>query len=145
MSSATAIRRAHFLLVVMAISCGRCPPPAETNEKTPRRAGSSHAGWCAGAPSATERAAPLTRTLRPLLSLVHAQRPAIHLEAVERLDRGLRFALLHLDETEAPRLAGLPIVDQLHGIHLAVTLEQSLHVLLGGVERQIAYVNRRHR
>src|SRR4029077_17370022 len=114
------------------------------HEKTPQGAGFFSAWLTRRRPSATERATTLPWTQRAFLRLVDAQRAAVHLEAVQGLDRGLRFVLGHVDETEAARLAGLPVVDELDGLHLAVALEQGLHVLLGGIEGQIAYVNRRH-
>src|SRR5215469_3340332 len=63
---------------------------------------------------------------------------------VQSLDRALRLALRHVDEAEAAWLAGFTIIDQLDRIHLAVTLEEHAHVLLGGIEWQISHVNRRH-
>src|SRR6267378_2383288 len=94
--------------------------------------------------SAAERTATLAGALWALLCFVDAQRPAVHLKAVQGLDRGLRLGLGHVDESETTRFAGFPVVDELHGFHFAVTFKQGLHVLLGGVEGQIAHVNRRH-
>jgi hypothetical protein len=78
-----------------------------------------------------------------LLCFVDAQRPAIHLEAVQGLDGRLRFGLGHVDESETARFAGFPVVDEFHRFHFTVTLKQGLYVLFGGVEGQVAYVNRR--
>ena len=49
----------------------------------------------------------------------------LHLEAVQGLNRGLRFALRHIDETEAAGLAGFPVIDELDRIYLAVTFEEA--------------------
>src|ERR1700683_3691442 len=128
------------------LSCERTSSatlPQVRHKKTPRRGGVfSFAGGAKA--SAAERSASLARALRPLLCFVDAQRSAIHLKAVQRLDRCLGLRLGHLDETEAARLASLAVVDEFHRIHLAVTFKQSLHVLLGGIEGQIAHINRRH-
>src|SRR5258708_1397827 len=94
--------------------------------------------------SAAERTATLAGALWTLLCFVDAQRPAVHLKAVQSLDRGLRLGLGHVDEPETARLAGFPVVDELHRFHLAVTFKQSLHVLLGGIEGEIPHINRRH-
>src|SRR5579863_360930 len=94
--------------------------------------------------STAERPATLARALRPFLCFVDTQRPAVHLKTVQALDRRLGFRLGHLDETEAARFTGLAVVDEFHRIHLAVAFKQSLDVLLGGIEGQIAHVNRRH-
>src|SRR5262245_51229210 len=84
--------------------------------------------------SAAEWASTLTRTLRTFLCFIDAQRAAIHLKAVQRLDGALRFVLRHVDKTEAARLSGLTVIDELDRIHLAVTLEEAPDVLLCRVE-----------
>src|SRR5215472_12816514 len=101
------------------------------------------AGWT-GRPSAAERTATLAGALRTFLCFVDTQRSPVHLEAIQGLDSALRFTLRHVDEAEATRLAGLAVVDELHRLHFSVTLEQSLHVLLGCCEGEISHVNRRH-
>src|SRR5690349_20058565 len=56
--------------------------------------------------------------------LIHGQRPAAELLAVECFDRGGRFlVVLHFDEPEAPRPAGLPVGDHLRSRHLPVFRE----------------------
>src|SRR5215469_4988061 len=94
--------------------------------------------------SAAERTASLTGALWTLLCFVDAQRPAIHLKAVQGLNSALRFGLGHIDESETAWLAGFPVVDELYRFHFTVTFKQRLHVLFCGVEGQIAHVNRRH-
>src|ERR1700716_921656 len=74
-----------------------------------------------GLPSASERAPALPWALGSLLRFVDAQRPATHLEAVQRLDRAQCLVLRHVDECEAARLAGFPVVDELYRFHLAMT------------------------
>ena len=97
-----------------------------------------------GPVSAAEWASALSRTLRTLLSFVHAQWTAIHLKAVQGLNRGLRLTLRHVDETEAARLSSFAVIDELDRIDLTVTLEEASDVLLCGVEGEIPYVDRRH-
>src|SRR6185369_15928726 len=92
--------------------------------------------------SAAEWTSALSRTLRALLCFVDAQRTAIHLKAVECLNGTLRFTLRHVDETEAARLAGFAVIDELHRIDLAVTLEEAANVLLCRVEGEIPHVDR---
>ncbi len=58
--------------------------------------------------------------------------------------RGLRFALGHVDETEAARLASFPVIDQFDRIDFSMTLEEASDVLLCGVEGEVPYVDRRH-
>ncbi len=66
------------------------------------------------------------------------------LKAVQGLNGGLRFALGHVDETEAAWLSSLPVIDELDRIDLSMTLEEASDVLLCGVEGEIPYVDRRH-
>src|ERR1044071_5673869 len=100
---------------------------------------------CSGVGSAAERTATtLTRTRRTFLRFVHAQRTAVHLVAVESLDRGLRLARTHLNETESTGLARLAVVDQLYGINFPMALEEHLDILLSRGEGQVAHVDRRH-
>ena len=94
--------------------------------------------------SAAERTAALARALRPFLRFVDAQWPAIHLEAVQGLNRGLRLTLRHVDETEAAGLSSLTVIDELDRVDLPMTLEKASDVLLCGVEGEIPYVDRRH-
>src|SRR5688572_5622780 len=95
--------------------------------------------------STAERAtATLTGAGRTFLRFIDAQRTAVHLVAVEALDRGLRLARTHLDETEATGFARFAVVDQLYGVDLAMALEEHLDVLLGRGEGQIAHIDRRH-
>jgi hypothetical protein len=98
----------------------------------------------AGRSSAAERTAALARALRPFLRFVHAQWAAIHLKAVQGLNRGLRLTLRHVDETEAARLSSFTVIDELDRVDLPMTLEKASDVLLCGVEGEIPYVDRRH-
>src|ERR1700722_15351565 len=94
--------------------------------------------------SAGERTAALAGPLRALLCLVDAQWPAVHLKAIQGLDGGLRLRLRHVDEPETAGLPGFAVIHQLPRIHFTVTLEQGLYVLFGGIEGQVAHINRRH-
>src|SRR6185295_14603193 len=94
--------------------------------------------------SAAEGASALTGSLRTFLSFVHAQRTAIQVKAVQRLDGALRLVLRHVYKTEAARLSGFTVIDELDRIDLAVTLEEASDVLLCRVEGEIPHVDRRH-
>jgi len=94
--------------------------------------------------SAAERTAALARALRPFLRFVDAQRTAIHVEAVQALNGGLRLVLRHVDETEAAGLSSFAVIDELDRVDLPMTLEEASDVLLCGVEGEIPYVDRRH-
>src|ERR1700679_183799 len=143
---------AGFCLANMfALSCrARLSPariiPRATRKKPRARAGVSLRSEAlhVGAASAPERAAALAGALGAFLRLIHAQWPATHVEAVQRLDRLLRLARGHIDERKTARLARFPVIDQLYRLHLAVTLKQGFDVLLGGTEGQIAHIDRLH-
>ncbi len=85
-------------------------------------------------PSAAERTATLARALRTFLRFVDAQRTAIHVEAVQALNGGLRLVLRHVDETEAAGLSSFAVIDELDRVDLPMTLEEASDVLLCGVE-----------
>src|SRR5262249_38151388 len=77
-----------------------------------------------------------------LLGLVDAQRTAVELRAVHRLDRRLCVSIRrHLDEREAARAAGVAIEHDAAALDLAaIGAERGSQGLLCGVERKIAYV-----
>jgi hypothetical protein len=78
------------------------------------------------------------------LSLIHAQRPAAHLEAIRLLDCVLCFTRSHIDERKSARPTGFPIVNELDGFHFAVALENRADFIFGCGEWQVANVDRRH-
>src|SRR5262245_42678207 len=84
------------------------------------------------------------RARRAFLRFVHAQGAAVHLKAVQSLDRRLRLGLRHIDETEAARLACFPVVDEFDGFHRSMAFEQSANVLFSGIEGEIPHVDGRH-
>src|SRR6185312_15849173 len=88
--------------------------PEAGHKKTPHRGGVFFVRCRPAVRSATERAATLAGALGTLLGLVDAQRSAGHLEAVQGLDRRLGLRLRHVDEAEAARFAGFPVVDELY-------------------------------
>src|SRR5687767_11384504 len=74
--------------------------------------------------------------------LVDCQGSALELLAVERLNGLLGLGVvLHLDEAEAPRPAGLPIGNHLGARHHAMLLEESQQVVGACVPHQVADVN----
>ena len=79
-----------------------------------------------------------------LLRFIDAQRTATHVLAIQGLDRALCVCARHFDEAEAARAARFAIVDQRHGLHLPVLLEQRTDVLLSSGKRQISNVDFRH-
>src|SRR5690606_109270 len=75
-------------------------------------------------------------------SFVHRQRTTIQLQAIERVDRLLTFRLVsHSDKGKPARTICLTVVDNCHLFNLAIRAELLLERLLGGVVRQIAYIN----
>src|SRR2546425_3247898 len=91
-------------------------------------------------PTAASRSA--SRSLGPLARLVHVERLALELLAIEPRDRRRGFAAIrHLDESKPANLARELVLDHTHGVDLSKRLEQLLEVLFRDVTRQIAYEN----
>src|SRR5262245_37968768 len=87
------------------------------------------------APAATAVAAPLfART-----SLVHGKRPPLEHGAVQRGNRRV-CSVAHLHEAEAPRTAGVAILDDLRPDHGPVLGKLDPQVLLGRAEREVAHI-----
>src|SRR5262249_4825149 len=79
------------------------------------------------------------RTLLARAGLVHRQRPAGELRAVERCDRLVR-PVVHLDEREPAAAPGFAIGDDLRAQHGAVLGERRDQVVAGGLERDVTDV-----
>jgi hypothetical protein len=82
-----------------------------------------------------------TRTLFPRTCFVNGQRPAIKFMAVERAHRGVGLCVIvYRDERKAARFTGHPVHHQMDFVDGAVLLEQILKIVLGGLKREITYV-----
>src|SRR6185437_11100456 len=79
-----------------------------------------------------------------LLRLVHAQRPAAEILAVQILNGAGSIGARHLDEREAAGAARVPIGDDADGLHRAVLREQRADLVLAGRKRQIADIDLGH-
>src|SRR5690606_14179338 len=100
----------------------------------------------AAARTTAEAAAAATTACAGLvLGFVDAQRATIHREAVERLDGARGISLRHFDETETAGAAGFPVSGQRDGLDRAVLREQRTHLSFVGRERQVAYIDLRHK
>src|SRR5262249_13564271 len=110
------------------------------------------AAAAAHAPTATSVAAAAATTaaatLLPRLGLADGQGPAAAIRALGGVDglRGLTV-IVHADEPEAARPAGLPVGNHLGASHLAVLLKQGQQIVGGRGPDQVADVNilRHHR
>src|SRR6266581_462821 len=91
----------------------------------------------AAATAAAVAAAPAALFTR--LGFVDGQAAALEHGAVERGNRRVR-PVAHLHEAEAPRPAGVAILDDLRPDHRAVLGELDPQVLFGRVEREVAHI-----
>ena len=82
-----------------------------------------------------------TRPIFPRTRFVDIQRATIEFVAIERAHRSfsLRF-VVHSDEREAARLTSHPVHHEMDLIDGAVFFEQILEIVLGGLKREITYV-----
>src|SRR5690606_10212163 len=80
-----------------------------------------------------------------VLGFVDAQRATIHREAVERLNGARGISLRHFDESETAGAAGFTVSGQRDGLDRAVLREQRTHLSFVGRERQVAYIDLRHK
>src|SRR5262249_11850849 len=104
-------------------------------------------GATAAAPAVTAAAAAAAPAVFPGLGLVDGQRPALKLGAVEGVDGLLGLGvIIHFDEPEAARTAGLAVGDDLGAGDFPVLLEKGQQVVGAGIPNEIANVNvLRHR
>jgi len=82
-----------------------------------------------------------TRTIFSRTSFVNVQRAAVQFMAVERIFRrtGL-LVVIHCDKGEAARFTGHLVHHQMDFVDGAVFFEQILKIVLGGLKREITYV-----
>src|SRR4051812_21519127 len=95
-----------------------------------------------GALAATAEAAARPIAGRALFTgprLIDGQRPALEQGAIEVGD-GLLGAVLHLDEAETARPAGVPVGHDLAARHAAELRERLAEVIRGGAEGKISDV-----
>jgi len=79
------------------------------------------------------------------LTLSDAQLTAIHIVAIQVLNRTSRIGLAHLNEPESAGTARFAISWQRHGLDSPVLRKQLANVRLAGAERQIAYIDFGHK
>src|SRR5207253_8755270 len=82
-----------------------------------------------------------TRPLFAWTSLVHVQRAAIKLFAIERAHRGIGLGVvIHCDEREPARFARHLVHHQMDFVDGAMWFEQILKIVLGRHQRQTTHV-----
>jgi|SRR5579864_163231 len=78
-------------------------------------------------------------------SLVHVERAAANLRAIQRGDRLFSFFIAgHLDETKSSRAPGISVRQDAYTVDLSVRFEQLPQLIFGGAEAQIAHKNILH-
>ena len=93
----------------------------------------SVAARAAAAAAVTAAAGALT-----LLGLVHLERSAVEVGAVERLHGARRIGIRHLDEAETARTAGVTVRDQRDLLDRPMLREKSMDGLFGRREGEIS-------
>src|SRR5262249_28977260 len=98
-------------------------------------------------PALTRKGALLTvatvraETLFAWTRFANNQRAIVQRMAVERADRGIGLsAIVHSDERKAARFTSEPVHHQMNLVDGAVLFEQILKIVLGGLKREITYV-----
>jgi hypothetical protein len=107
-------------------------------------AAATTAATAAEATTATRTAATATGA-GLVLRFIDAQGTTVHGVAVERLDGAGSVSLRHFHETEAARAASLAISGQRDRLDGAVLRKQRAHIGFARRERQVAYINLRHK
>jgi uncharacterized MAPEG superfamily protein len=79
-----------------------------------------------------------------LLRLVHLERTAAKVLAVQGLHGALRVGLRHLNEAKATRLARVAVIDQGNRIHGAMSSKQLANGILRRGKGQIAHIQLSH-
>jgi hypothetical protein len=70
---------------------------------------------------------------------VYVQRPAMEIGAIQLGDGGLGCRRVgHFDEGETARLARVPVGDEIHALHAAVSSESRMQIVLGGLITEIS-------
>jgi len=70
---------------------------------------------------------------------IYIQRSTVEIGAIQLSNRGLgcrRFR--HFDEREAARLARVPVRDDIHALHVAVSGERRMKIVLGSLITEIS-------
>jgi hypothetical protein len=99
----------------------------------------------------TSTAATATRTSAAatsaglVLSFVDAELAATHIVTVQALNGAGCIGLAHFNEPETTRASRFAIGRQRHGLDGPMLREQCANVRLAGAERQIAYIDFRHK
>src|SRR5512143_3614057 len=105
-----------------------------------RRAGGNAPGTRGSVARSARAAAAAAATFGLRACLVHANRAAVMLRAVQRLDRLLRVRVAHLDESESLRAPGIAIDDHRRGLHGAVALEESPEAGVVHPVREVSHI-----
>ena len=83
-------------------------------------------------------------TTRPIFArtrFIHVERAAVEVVAIERAHRSFSLrVVVHRDECEATRFTGHTVQHQMDFVDRAVLFEQILKIVLGGLKREITYV-----
>jgi len=83
-------------------------------------------------------------TTRPIFArtrFVHVERAAVEVVAIERTHRSFSLrVVVHRDEREATRFTGHTVRHQMDFVDRAVLFEQILKIVLGGLKREITYI-----
>ena len=111
--------------------------PSRSHAADPAFAYDPRRVFCPPATTARTRTALCFRT-----RLIHIQRPAAHIGAVQSRDCPLRFAFIrHLHESKAPGPPGLPIGHDAHSFYRAIGFEERSNRFLTNTEIEVAYKN----
>lgn len=81
------------------------------------------------------------RTIFTRTRFTYFQRAAIEFVAIGRVYRGFGLrVVVHCDEGEAARFTGHPVHHEMDFVDGSVLFEQILEIVLGGLKREITYV-----
>jgi hypothetical protein len=70
---------------------------------------------------------------------IYIQRSTVEIRAIQLSDSGLGCARVrHFDEREATRLARVPVGDDIHAFHAAVSSESRVKIILGSLITEIS-------
>jgi hypothetical protein len=126
----------------MAIDIERLParfaPGSAATTPATRSSAASAAKAIAAAPAkSTPAAARFAGT-----SLINGKSASTQLRAVERFHGFIRVRVYrHLDKSETARLAGFPVLYNLHPIHLSICGKRRIEILLSRLERDVPDIN----
>jgi hypothetical protein len=70
---------------------------------------------------------------------IYIQRSTVEIGAIQLSNRGLGCRRVpHFDEREAARLARVPVRDDIHALHIAVSGERRMKIVLGSLKTEIS-------